>query len=371
MSETKDVVVVGGGIVGLSIALAAAERGARVIVLERGKPGREASWAGAGIIYAWSLSHAKTGFDWLMAKGAELHASAASRFLESTGIDTEFRRSGEILVTKPEATDPSELDRDLSALNSHGSAARRITMEQARALEPELSSALRGAVEVPEVARFRPPRHLRALELACARAKVRVISEDAVLSIASKDGHVIGVRTETALYTGDHVVLAAGAWTATLLAGLGINAPIRPLRGQIALLKTPSPILQRVISTGYEYLVPRDDGRVLVGSTREDVGFDKRTTAAAIRGLLASAAVMAPALEGADVEMTWAGLRPATPDGMPIIGAIPGHAGLWIAAGHTRYGLHLGPITGAVMAELMISGKTEVDLSMLALSRFS
>ena len=361
MSETKDVVVVGGGIVGLSIALAAAERGARVIVLERGKPGREASWAGAGIIYAWSLSHAKTGFDWLMAKGAELHASAASRFLESTGIDTEFRRSGEILVMR----------RDLSALNSHGSAARRITMEQARALEPALSSALRGAVEVPEVARFRPPRHLRALELACPRAKVRVISEDAVISIASKDGQVIGVRTETALYTGDHVVLAAGAWTATLLAGLGINAPIRPLRGQIALLKTPSPILQRVISTGYEYLVPRDDGRVLVGSTREDVGFDKRTTAAAIRGLLASAAVMAPALEGADVEMTWAGLRPATPDGMPIIGAIPGHAGLWIAAGHTRYGLHLGPITGAVMAELMISGKTEVDLSMLALSRFS
>lgn len=367
MSETPDVVIVGGGIVGLSTALAAAERGARVIVLEQGKPGRESSWAGAGIIYAWAPSHAKNGFDWLMARGAELHVSTARRLLETTGIDTEFRRSGEILVAKAEA---SELDQELNALNSHGSAARRITMEQARALEPELSSALRGAVEVPEVARFRPPRHLRALELACARAKVRLISDDAVRSIASKDGQVIGVRTETALYTGDHVVLAAGAWTSGLLAGLGLNVPIRPLRGQIALLKTQAPILRRVISTGYEYLVPRDDGRVLVGSTREDVGFDKRTTASAIRGLLASAALMAPALDGADVEMTWSGLRPATPDGMPILGAIPGHAGLWIAAGHTRYGLHLGPVTGEVLTELMISGRTEADLSMLSPTRF-
>ncbi|MFO0723824.1 MAG: glycine oxidase ThiO [Myxococcota bacterium] len=369
MIQSPDVLVVGGGIVGLSIGVALARRGAKVRLLERGSLGREASWAGAGIIYARALSHAKTPFDWLMAKGAELHEQTALLLRDETGIDNEYRRSGEFLVAMSDEN-LLELTTEVELQRSHGSKTRWIDPAELREREPSMATQLVAVVEIPEVARFRPPRHLKALEIAARRAGVELVSGEEALRVEVEGTRATAVHTPSGRIAAGEVVLAAGAWTSALLEPLGILAPVRPLRGQIALLRAPTPVLTRVVSTGYEYLVPRDDGRVLVGSTREDVGFDKRTTAAAISMLLGRAAEFVPALANADVEATWSGLRPATPDGMPILGAAPGFQGLWLAAGHTRYGLHLGPITGEVMADLILRGQTEVDLSSLSLARY-
>ena len=164
-------------------------------------------------------------------------------------------------------------------------------------------------------------------------------------------------------------LLATGAWTESLLEEVGWRPGIRPVRGQIALLQPPTPVLTRVVEYGKRYLVPRPDGRVLVGSTEEDAGFEKQTTAAAIAGLLEFALALAPGLGQAPVERCWAGLRPGSPDGQPFLGPVPGLDNLFVAAGHYRSGIQLSPGTGLAMAELLLGQPTTVPLDGFRLDR--
>jgi glycine oxidase len=164
-------------------------------------------------------------------------------------------------------------------------------------------------------------------------------------------------------------VLAAGAWTGGLLDQLGWRPGIRPVRGQIALLNTGAPLFRRVLLWGSRYLVPRPDGRVLVGSTEEDAGFTKRTTAAAISELLTLAGRLVPALAEAHLEQCWAGLRPGSPDGWPFLGPVPGCPNLYVAAGHFRAGIQLSPVTGLVLKELLLGQETTVPLEPFRLDR--
>jgi glycine oxidase len=179
----------------------------------------------------------------------------------------------------------------------------------------------------------------------------------------------VAVRTATGRMVADQFLVAAGAWTDTLLDQVGWCPGVHPVRGQIALLNTSRPLFRRILLDGARYLVPRPDGRVLVGSTEEDAGFDKRTTAGAIADLLALAGSLVPALAEAHVERCWAGLRPGSPDGLPFLGPVPGIDNLLVAAGHFRAGIQLSPGTGLVMKDLLLGRKPGVSLEPFRLDR--
>ena len=177
---------------------------------------------------------------------------------------------------------------------------------------------------------------------------------------------ISAVKTSIGDIAADRVVIAGGAWTQALTARLGLKVAIKPMRGQIVLLSTPRRIIERIIEWivdfGYHYLQPRDDGRLLVGTTMEDVGFDRRNTAEAVAGILEFAARLSPALRNATIEKTWCGFRPASTDGLPYLGAVPGLSNAFIATGHFRHGLWLSTGTAAVMSRLIRGEAPGIDL---------
>ncbi|MBI3461801.1 MAG: FAD-dependent oxidoreductase [Planctomycetes bacterium] len=182
-------------------------------------------------------------------------------------------------------------------------------------------------------------------------------------------GRVQTVRTSRGRFSAESLCITSGAWSAGLVERLGVQIAVRPIRGQIALLNCLRPVLRRVINDGPRYLVPRPDGRVLVGSTEEDVGFDKRTTTEAIHGLLQFALGLAPALGESQLERVWAGLRPGNADGLPYLGRVPGLERVYVAAGHFRSGLHLSPATAMVMSQLIRGETPEIDLQPFRVDR--
>jgi glycine oxidase len=240
----------------------------------------------------------------------------------------------------------------------------------ARRLEPALAPGLGRAVHLPELAQLRNPRHLKALAAGCRSFGVEVRPGCAVHTFERRGDRITGALSAEGLLRAERYLLASGAWTGELLRGLGWMVPIKPVRGQIALLQTTQPVVRKVLMWGPRYLVPRPDGRTLVGSTEEDAGFDRRTTATAIAGLLDLAARLVPALAVAHLERCWAGLRPGSPDGLPILGRVPGLENFFVAAGHFRAGIQLSPGTGLVMKELLLGQPLTLPLEAFSLERF-
>ncbi|HEY1861131.1 MAG TPA: FAD-dependent oxidoreductase, partial [Gemmataceae bacterium] len=228
-------------------------------------------------------------------------------------------------------------------------------------LEPALASSAAAAYFSPEVAQVRNPRHLRAL-LSWCENRVVLRSNCAVDAFVEKEKRILAAETSAGRIAAGQFLVATGAWTDSVLASIGCRLDVHPIRGQIALLNTGRPLLTRILLDGKRYLVPRADGRVLVGSTEEDVGFDKRTTASAIAKLLTFAQSLVPALADAQVEQCWAGLRPGSRDGLPSLGRVPGFDNLFVAAGHFRSGIQLSPVTGLVMKELILGQTPTVPL---------
>jgi glycine oxidase len=224
---------------------------------------------------------------------------------------------------------------------------------------------------IPQAAQLRNPRHLKALLTVCRSRNVNIVAGAEVTDIKIDGRQVTEVSTTAGAFRAKQFCVCAGAWAAELMAKFNCWLPIKPIRGQIALLKTDAPVLGRVIHEGTHYLVPRDDGRVLVGSTLEDAGFDKRTTTSAIQSLLQFAIARVPALEDAEVERCWAGLRPGSPAGQPFIGRIPDFENTFAAVGHFRWGLYQSPGTATVMGQLMCGETPQIDLNDFRLDRES
>jgi glycine oxidase len=215
---------------------------------------------------------------------------------------------------------------------------------------------------LPDLAQVRTPRHLKALLAGCRKYHVRLRPGCVALGFERTSEPIISLQTTDGPLAADRFVLATGAWTDPLLEQVGWRPGIHPVRGQIALLNTGAPLFTRVLMQGKRYLVPRPDGRVLVGSTEEDAGFDKRTTAQAISDLLAFAIRLVPGLADAPVERCWAGLRPGSPDGLPFLGVVPGIANLLVAAGHFRSGIQWSPITGLLVKEALLGQRPTIPL---------
>jgi glycine oxidase len=357
MVDTTDVVVVGGGVIGLSLAWELARSGRTVRVLDQAQPGREASWAGAGMLPPGNRRRARCAADCLRGLSHELWPDWSALLQEESGISNEFHRCGAL-----ELGSQSDEDLELTArdLLERGIQVDRLTAAEARDKVTGLSDRVEQALWLPDFCQVRNPRHLKALLAACLRRGVRVEAGEPVVDFHHAGGRMLSVRTPLHSWEAGQFVLAGGSWTGILSDRLGHDARIEPMRGQIVLLQLPEQPFRCIIEVGKRYLVPRRDGRVLIGATEERVGFVKENTAEGVSGLLAFAESIVPSLKSARFETSWSGLRPWRPNGLPLLSWIPGFRNAAIAGGHFREGLHLSPATAQLISQLLVGTAADI-----------
>ena len=368
----QDVVVIGGGAIGLTAAYELAGRGLKVTVLDAGRPGHEASWAGAGMLPPGQPGDPQHPLAPLCRATRGLWSGLVAELQEFTGIDTGFRRCGAIGVG-PDRESNRLLSAEIEAWRMADVRIEELSAADMNELEPSLLPELRKegtlAYRLPDQCQVRNPRHLKAVAIGCARRGVEIRAGQPVVDFERSDEQVRAARTPTERFAAESFLVTAGAWTKHLLEGIGGDVQIVPVRGQIVLLSSPQPLIGHIIESGPRYLVPRPDGRLLIGSTEEWAGFDKRNTASELRGLLEFAESLVPSLADARFERAWCGLRPHVSDGLPYMGRVPGCHNLYVAAGHFRGGLNLSPITARVMSQLIIGETPEVPIDAFALNR--
>jgi len=352
------VVIVGAGLIGLAVAFELAERGIGVSVFERGQPGRGASWAGAGMLAPYTEDlHA--GDSRLVSLGAEslnLYPQFVSRICEASGLEVELRLDG-ILHAAFDKPRMRTLETYATRLRSIGASCDVLDAEAARAAEPALGDHVVGALLIAGEGSVDNRQLMRALIGACKARNVTIVSEVQNLTVEHGDQHVVGVRTDQGFFAASTVVNATGAWAA-LLPGVpqSCSPGVHPVKGQIVVLSAARGVIRRPtwVSDAH-YLVPRNDGRVLIGATAERTGFDERATATGMQYLLDVALAAEPSLGAFPVVETWAGLRPESVDGRPFIGPTS-IGGLILAAGHFRNGILLTPVTARLIADYVDGG---------------
>ena len=352
--RTWDVIIIGGGIIGLSLALSLRKRGARVLVVERGEPGREASHAAAGMLVECSAETPEA-LQPLALASARMYPEFVHELQDESGIDVDLRDQGAIVFPPPEHIHERP-----------GFTTGQILPGPLSELEPSLADFSRPAIYLKE--RSVDPRALVAAALRAAKHReVDISSGTSVTEVLHAEGRVCGVRTDRTSYNAPVVVNCAGAWAGQLAPRW---LPTRPVKGQmLSLVGAAEGTLRHVIRSPEVYLVPRSDGRILVGATVEEAGYDKRTVPETIQKLHQAAMNMIPVLREARVHEAWAGLRPGTPDNLPILGPTE-MPGCFVATGHFRDGILLAPLTAQLMMQVITGLKPEHDISRFSPGRF-
>jgi len=352
--KTWDVIVIGGGIIGVSLAIALRKRGATVLVVERGEPGHEASHAAGGMLVNCPLETPPALQD-LASASARMYPEFVHELEVESGVKADLRDFGTILFPSPEHT-----ERDREFVSSH--ALRHPVGE----IEPALRQLDGPVIYLKE--RSVDPQGLTAAAIKAAKNRgIDFSSGDAVDSVHQSHNRVAGVKTVKTSFSGRKVVNCAGAW-AGMIAPIAL--PTRPVKGQMLCLALPSRnLLRHVVRSPKVYLIPRSNGRLLVGATVEEAGFDKRTIPSTIQRQHQAALELIPQLRDAKILGDWAGLRPGTPDGLPILGETEIH-GYYVATGHFRDGILLAPITAQLMAQIINGEKAAYELSSFSPRRF-
>jgi glycine oxidase len=351
-TATSDVAVIGGGVIGLAVAWRAAERGHRVCVLERDALGAGASHVAAGMLAP--VTEADPGELALLELGlrsARLWPRFAAQLTAAAGADPGLRRCGALVVAR-DRDEAEALDRELALRRELGLDAQRLLPSAARRLEPALAPTIRLALDVPGDHAADPRALVLALAEAARRAGVTLRTGARVERVEQRGGHVTGLRLAggEVVHAG-RVVAAAGAWTGAV-DGLP-RLPLRPVKGQILRLRDPAGagLLDRIVRFEGGYLVPRGDGRYVLGATMEERGFDTTVTAGGLYELLRDAGELVPGSRELVVEEMSAGLRPATPDNAPLLGPSDELAGLHWATGHHRNGILLAPVSADIVVD--------------------
>ena len=361
--ETAETVIIGGGIVGCAAAYYLASRGIRSVVLERRGIAAEASGANAGMVGAASgvpgttLEHTK--------KGLELMAAAAREL----GRPVELVREGRLTLACSDAEWP-EVEEFAATRRREGIEVEIVSRDDLRRLEPGLGAHVVGAAYVPGDGHVNPILLTLAYAAAARRLGAEIRQGIEVTRLEVSRDRVTAVLTPGGPIAASRVIVAAGAWSAALLAPLGIVLPVRPGRGQMLVTEALPPLTARVLRTSTIGIRQDIRGHVLIGSTVEDVGFNREVTVPTLALFARLAGQLMPALTHAQVLRAWAGLRPMTPDSLAIIDSAPGVDGLFLATGHSRTGMTYAPVTGWLLAQLVIEGTTALPLAPFRLGRF-
>jgi glycine oxidase len=362
MPGLPDVLVIGGGAIGGAIALALAERGLAVLVVEAGRVGRGATWASAGFLGPDWTGHDPPALTVLAEASLAFWPDWARALEDRTGIGLHFRRDGLLnLWVDPDAPG---LPVDLATQPIPRGLGAPISANEARRLEPILNGPIMGGAFHAQDAQVDNTRLGAALARAATSLGARVMSGSPVAALTVAGGRCSGVKlADGSALSAGAVVLAAGAWSGLLAAGLGIRLPMEPWRGQMLAFDTADRPLSHIVICGELVLIPRPHGPLIVGTTLEHAGFDARVTLEGLAQILARAHRIAPGLGALPLLRTWAGLRPGTPDHLPYLGPLGGIDGLYAATGHGRKGILLAPLTGVLMAQLIVDRQLDPRLA--------
>jgi glycine oxidase len=341
---THNVLIIGAGVSGLSVALTLLQRGDRVTVLERGLAGAESSWAGGGILsplLPWDYPPAVSA---LALRSMAAYPAWIANIEALSGLDAEYWRCG-------------MLAQDCAAPG----AARAWCAEHDFVCEPVNAGTTTQTLRLPDVAQVRNPRLLAALLKAVKALGGRVIEQAQMTALTATAHHATGAVTTSAAYAADRIVIASGAWAGIGLAHLPAVPNIRPVRGQMLLYKLAPGTLDTILYRNGIYLIPRRDGHVLAGSTLENAGFDKSTTTEARDYLHGEASAMLPVLSGMKPVQHWSGLRPGSPDNIPVIDRHPDFDNVFVNTGHFRYGVTMAPASAELLVDLMAERTPALD----------
>ncbi len=369
-TRAPDVVVIGAGVAGCSVALRLVQQGMSVVVIERGIPGAEASSAAAGILGPqWEAEGPGPMLD-LSLKSRALYPAFADEIRALSGIDIGYTRSGLIELSMDDVGDRALAER-ASWMGGRGLDAEVLGPALLREVEPRLGPRVRQGLRFANEGHVHARNLARALAQAAAVAGATFLQGRYVRRVTTDGDRVTGVELDGESLAAGAVVVAAGSWSG-LIEGAGVPAAVvRPARGQMVAIETRPPLFRHVLAPiGGGYLVPRSDGIVLGGSTLEMVAFKKEVTVSGLAGILAMVQMVVPDLGDAAVVETWSNFRPATPDLVPVLGRA-GLDRLYLATGHHRYGILLAPITGQIVAGLLTGNPVDgVALAPFSITRF-
>ena len=365
--KTYDVAVAGGGLIGASIALELACAGLKVAVFDARKPGREASWASAGMISPSPESAAMRSLLPISLASVAAYPAFIRRVEELSGRPVGYRKDGglDILLTEEEM---KKVPGTLALHGASGLQAEALSGAQAYKLEPALTAEIRGAILRRDEASLDNRAFTEGMLEAAQQKGVEIYSHNGAKSLWLEERTCKGLRLENGLVAARWTVIAAGCFSAQIDGAL-TYAPVVPAKGQMVALHCEDVQINHDLWSNHMYLVPRNDGRIIAGATVEYEGFDRTVTAAGMKGILAGAISLVPALAKARIEETWAGLRPDTPDHLPILGPTD-HEGLLVATGHFRSGILLAPITAQLIREWVTTRKVSVDWTPFSPMRF-
>jgi glycine oxidase len=375
-----DVIIVGGGLIGGSIAFELSSEKLRVVLLDRQEPGREASWAAAGMLSPGPDSPESAALVPLGIESLRLYPEFVAAIEEASGKSTDFARNGTFEVFRgPQAENAR--DKMVAELHHAGLAAAAMSANEARKHEPSLGPDARAVAWLPEESTVDPRLLMEAVLAAATQCGAEIRANCAVESLLYEGGACTGVIAGGQKIAAKHVVVAAGSFCSTIADAaheanshrqphLRQYAPVHPIRGQMLALHSTTVHLKKVLRSQHGYLVPRRDGRIIAGSTLEDAGFVKQVTPQGVRQILDAALELAPALADAKIVEEWSGLRPGTQDLLPIIGPTD-IAGLWLATGHYRNGILLAPATAKIMRDWIVDGKSDFNTESFSPLRFA
>lgn len=365
--RTFDAAIAGAGLIGSAIALELAEAGLRVAVFDRQEPGKEASWASAGILSPAPESSAMIPLVPLGKASMKLYPEFIERVEGIARIQTGYRAKGTL-----NAIDSAQAREQLSTVvalhRGLGLAAEPLSAAEARELEPALSEEIEAGVLRPDEASVDNRELTKAVQEAARRSGAEIFSEKSVDRIRIEAGRCTGMAAGGEEISAGQTIIAAGCFCGNI-EGAAQHAPVRPAKGQMISLRCDAVRIERVLWSDEIYLVPRNDGRILAGATVEYVGFEKTVTAGGVQKLLAAATALAPELSASRIEAMWAGLRPDTPDHLPILGPADVD-GLLFATGHFRSGVLLTPVTAKLIREWVMNKTVAADLGRFSPRRF-
>jgi glycine oxidase len=366
--KTFDVAIAGAGLIGGSIALELARAGLRVGLFDKQEPGKEASWASAGILSPAPENPGMIATVPLGKASVALYPDFIAMVEELSGQTTGYRAKGTLeVITSRHARE--ELSTIIALHHGLGLKAEPLSASDARELEPSLREDVEAAVLRPAEASVDNRLLTSAILSAARKSGVEIFPGAKVETILNNDNKCEGLLADGEKISAAHTVIAAGCFSAQIQ-GAEMYAPVRPAKGQMISLVCPEARLERVLWGDDIYLVPRNDGRILAGATVEYAGFDKTLTAGGQKKLFSAAIDLVPAFESARVEETWAGLRPDSPDHLPILGPTD-LQGLIIATGHFRSGVLLTPITAKLVCEYVRLGNVSTDWERFSPMRFA